>query len=124
VNESHTDEEVPLDKDTNFLGQKYSVGVNWYPLMNLNFSGPVLPQDRFLRRRHRTATFPRLLNQDWNTDDVNVRITFRPRSRVGALSLVTRYDFLRTAIDGQWAAPADGILLNETTNRPHHQACY
>ena len=113
VNETHTDEEVPLDKDTNFLGQKYSVGMNWYPLMNLNFSGQYYHKIASYGDDIRTATFPRLLNQDWNQDDVNVRITFRPKIPVGALSLVTRYDFLRTAIDGQWAAPADGILLNE-----------
>ena len=33
------DEEIPLDKDTNALGQKYTVGATWYPTMRLNFAG-------------------------------------------------------------------------------------
>ena len=39
VDESHTDEEVPLNKDTDYLGQKYTIGANWYPLMRLSLSG-------------------------------------------------------------------------------------
>ncbi len=38
VNESHTDEEVPLNKDTDYLGQKYTIGANWYPLMRLSLT--------------------------------------------------------------------------------------
>ena len=29
------DEDVPLDKNTNSLGQKYTIGANWYPMMRL-----------------------------------------------------------------------------------------
>ncbi len=114
VNESQTpDEDVPLDKNTDFLGQKYSVGANWYPLMRLNFSGQYYHKIASYGDDITTASFPRLINQDWNTDDVNVRITFRPKIPDGALSLVTRYDFVRTAIDGQWEVFSDGTLLNE-----------
>jgi hypothetical protein len=114
VNESQSpDEDVNLDKGTNFLGQKYSVGANWYPLMNLNFSGQYYHKIASYGDDITTASFPRLINQDWNTDDVNVRITLRPKIPVGALSLVTRYDFVRTAIDGQWEGFSDGTLLNE-----------
>jgi hypothetical protein len=56
-----------------------------------------------------------LINQDWNTDDLNVRITFRPKipTRLGTLSLVSRYDFVRTTIDGQWEVFSDGEVLAE-----------
>ena len=40
VNEfQNIDEEIPFDKDTNALGQKYTVGATWYPTMRLNFAG-------------------------------------------------------------------------------------
>ena len=63
----------------------------------------------------RTASFPRLINQDWNADNVNFRVTFRPKipNSLGTLTLITRYDFLRTTIDGQWEVFSDGELLNE-----------
>ncbi len=115
VNENHTDEEVPLDKSTNSLYQKYVIGANWYPMMRLNFSGQYYHKIASYEDDITTASFPRLIDQEWNTDDVNVRLTFRPKmpSGVGALSLVTRYDFMRTSIDGQWEIFSDGELLNE-----------
>jgi hypothetical protein len=115
VNESQTTDEsrVPLDKDTQFIGQKYSLGVNWYPLPRLNLSAQYY---------HKLASYDndlfgsqdqRLIGQDWNTDDANVRISFRPAlpAGLGDLSLVTRYDFMRTTIDGQWAV--DSVSLDE-----------
>ena len=56
-----------------------------------------------------------MINQDWKTDDFNVRITFRPKvpACLGTLALVTRYDFVHTSIDGQWEVFSDGELLNE-----------
>jgi hypothetical protein len=116
VNEFQTiDEDVPLDKDTNALGQKYTVGANWYPLMRLTLSGQYYHKIASYNEDIATASFPRLINQDWNTDDVNVRITFRPKipTCLGTLALVTRYDFDRTSIDGQWEVFSDGELLAE-----------
>lgn len=115
VDEFHTDEEVPLNKDTDSLYQKYTIGANWYPLMRLNFSGQYYHKKVSYGDDITTASFPRLINQDWNTDDVNARITFRPKIPVtlGSLALVTRYDFVRTSIDGQWEVFSDGTLLNE-----------
>ncbi len=115
VNENHTDEEVPLSKDTDALYQKYTIGANWYPLMRLNFSGQYYHKISSYGDDIMTASFPRLINQDWNTDNVNVRMTFRPKMppSMGGLSLVTRYDFTRTRIDGQWEVFSDGELLNE-----------
>jgi len=116
VNEFHTTDEsrTPLDKDTQFIGQKYSVGVNWYPRPRLNLSAQYY---------HKIASYDndlfgsqdqRLIGQDWNTDDANIRVTYRPAlpPSLGTLSLVTRYDFMRTTIDAQWAG--DGMPRGET----------
>ena len=113
VNEFQSRDEslMPLDKDTQFIGQKYSIGANWYPRPKLNLSAQYY---------HRIASYDndllasqdqRLVGQDWNTDDFNVRITLRPAipHLPGTLSLVTRYDFMRTTIDSQWAV--DGLPL-------------
>jgi hypothetical protein len=116
VNENQNiDEDVPLDKNTNSLGQKYTIGANWYPTMRLTVSGQYFHQIASYHDDIITAAFPRLINQDWNTDDLNVRITFRPKiaARLGTLALVTRYDFVHTSIDGQWEVFSDGELLAE-----------
>ena len=104
-----------LDKNTNALGQKYTVGFNWYPMMRLNFSGQYFHRIASYDEDILTAQFPRLINQDWNIDDFNFRITFRPKlpTCMGTLALVTRYDFVHTDIDGQWEVFSDGELLNE-----------
>jgi hypothetical protein len=116
VNENQNiDEDVPLDKDTNALGQKYTVGANWYPMMRLNLSAQYYHKIASYSEDIITAVFPRLINQEWNTDDLNVRITFRPKipTCLGTLALVTRYDFVHTTIDGQWEVFSDGELLAE-----------
>ena len=60
-----------------------------------------------------SGEFPRLQNQDWNVNDVNVRITFRPKipACLGTISLTSRYDFMYTTIDSQWFF--EGELFNE-----------
>ena len=107
--------EAPLDKNTNALGQKYTIGFNWYPTMRLNLSGRYFHRIASYDEDIITAQFPRLINQDWNIDDFNFRITFRPKipACLGTLALVTRYDFVHTTIDGQWEVFSDGELLNE-----------
>jgi hypothetical protein len=104
-----------LDKDTNALGQLYTVGANWYPTMRLNLSGQYYHRIASYNEDIITAQFPRLIDQDWNIDDFNVRITFRPKvpACLGTLALVTRYDFQHTSIDGQWEVFSDGELLAE-----------
>ena len=116
VNENQNiDEDVPLDKNTDSLGQKYTIGANWYPMMRLNLSGQYYHQIASYHDDIITASFPRLINQDWNTDDFNVRITFRPKvpACLGTLAFVTRYDFQHVSIDGQWEVFSDGELLAE-----------
>jgi hypothetical protein len=115
VNEFQNPGEEPLDKDTNALYQKYSIGANWYPTMRLSLSGQYYHKIASYNEDITTAEFPRLIDQDWNVDDFNVRITFRPKipACLGTLALVTRYDFVHTSIDGQWEIFSDGELLSE-----------
>ncbi len=98
------DEQEPLDKDTHALGQKYTIGANWYPTMRLNLAGQYFHRVASYDEDIFSAEFPRLVDQDWNIDDLNVRITFRPKMPVclGTVALVTRYDFVHTSIDSQW----------------------
>jgi hypothetical protein len=105
VNEFQTiDEEVPLDKNTNALGQLYQVGATWNPSMRFSMAGQYFHRIASYNEHIITADFPRLVDQDWNIDDFNVRITFRPKlpTCLGTLALVTRYDFVHTSIDSQW----------------------
>jgi hypothetical protein len=109
--------EPRLNKDTNALGQKYTVGANWYPLMRLNLSTQYYHRIAAYDEDIITADFPRLIDQDWNTDDVNIRVTFRPKvpACLGTLALVSRYDFERTTIDGRWEHAGEPFLAEEET---------
>jgi hypothetical protein len=104
-----------LNEDTSFLGQKYIVGANWYPMVRLNLSGQYYHKIDSYDNDINSAIHQRLVRQDWDTDDVNVRITFRPKvpTCMGTLALVTRYDFVRTTIDSQWAVFSEGEFLNQ-----------
>ena len=105
VNEFQTvNEEVPLDKNTNALGQKYTVGATWNPSMRFSMAGQYFHRIASYNEDIISADFPRLVNQDWNVDDFNIRMTFRPKlpACLGSLALVTRYDFVHTSIDSQW----------------------
>jgi hypothetical protein len=108
--------EESLNKDTHALGQKYTIGANWYPMMRLNLSGQYFHKIASYDEDLITSQFPRLLNQDWNIDDFNVRITFRPKipACLGSLALVTRYDFVHTEIDGQWFFEGETFAEEET----------
>jgi hypothetical protein len=110
VNEFQSiDEEVPLDKNTNALGQKYSVGALWTPTMRMTLAGQYFHRIASYNEDIFSADFPRLVDQDWNIDDFNVRLTLRPKlpTCLGTLALVTRYDFVHTSIDSQWLFETD-----------------
>lgn len=124
-----TDEGM-LNKDTELFKQKYTVGVNWYPMVELNFAGQYYHRnadyDNDFKSELAVPPVPgaernqRLLHQELDTDDVNFRITWRPKlpPKLGTISFVTRYDYVHATIDGQWAisptatgaAPANTIL--------------
>ena len=119
-----------MNKDTDLLKQKYTIGANWYPMANLNLSGQYYHRtadyDNDFKSELATAPVPgsernqRLLSQELETDDVNFRITVRPKlpAKLGTLALVTRYDYVRGTIDGQWGiSPANppGVGLTGIT---------
>jgi hypothetical protein len=110
VNEFQTvNEEVPLDKNTNALGQKYTIGATWNPSMRFSMAGQYFHRIASYNEDIISADFPRLVDQDWNIDDFNIRMTFRPKlpTCMGSLALVTRYDFVHTSIDSQWFFDGD-----------------
>lgn len=95
------------DTDTTRLTQKYVAGANWYPLKNLNFGGQYYHKIRANDYDHRTDStenappsgnrYPAFLTgQDFETDDANFRVTWRPLS---SLSFITRYDYQLSTID-------------------------
>ena len=91
------------------------MGANWYPLPNLNGSIQYYRQlqgiDQNIRTDDPKNGNQRLLQQNWCTDDGNVRMTWTPFSTV---SLVSRYDVQRTIIDSQWTRDP-----NETPTYPY-----
>ena len=110
-----TSDQGALNKDTDLIEQKYTVGANWYPMAALNMA---------VQYYHKSADYnndfnselavpptsgsernQRLLNQTWDTDDTNIRITWRPTlpGHLGTISFVSRYDYLCALIAGRWA---------------------
>ena len=83
--------------------------------MRLNFAGQYFHRIASYDENIFSAQFPRLINQDWNVDDFNIRMTFRPKlpACMGTLALVTRYDFVHTSIDSQWDIFPQEDLLAE-----------
>jgi len=108
-------EPLDLNEDTSLLAQKYVAGVNWYPMTRLSLSGQYYHKIASYSNDIDVAVHQRMIDEDWNTDDFNVRITFRPKipACLGTLALVTRYDFVHTTIDSQWGVFSDGEILNQ-----------
>ena len=114
VNEFQTiDEEVPLDKNTNALGQKYTIGATWNPTMRFSLAGQYFHRIASYNEDIFSADFPRLINQDWNVDDFNIRMTFRPKlpACMGTLSAGHALRF-RAYLDRQSVGifPQDDLL--------------
>jgi hypothetical protein len=90
-----------LNQDWNMLGQKYTIGANWYPLYRLNFGGQYYHQihdyDYDNNLTATPTTYPGYLqNENFTVDDMNIRATWRI---LNSLSLVTRYDFQYSTVD-------------------------
>ena len=107
-----------LNKDTSLLGQKYTIGANWYAMPRLSLSGQYYYQAAEYDNNIKTdlsGANQRLLSQDWNTNDFNIRVNFRPDipASLGTLSMVTRYDFMQTLVSGMWAIDPAGTELAE-----------
>ena len=122
-----------MNKDSSLVMQKYTAGVNWYPMARLALSAQyyykIADYDNDFHSELATPPAPgsernqRLLGQDWDVNDANVRITWRPNlpAWLGTVSFVTRYDFMESAISGKWGiSPAGtpgvgltGVILDE-----------
>lgn len=110
-----------LDTDVEIDEQEYMAGVNWYALSNLSFSLQGLHKERDQSLDHDEGNQsavaaadsggannfrPIMTEHDSTTDDINVRMTWRP---MGNVSLVTRYDYCHTEFDNKgisWTAPS------------------
>ena len=113
-----------MNKDNYLLGQKYTAGATWYPMTRLNLAAQyyhkIADYDNDFHSELASPTDvppplgsernQRLLGQDWNTDDVNVRITVRPKipALLGTVALVSRYDFICTSVEGKWGVSPAG----------------
>jgi hypothetical protein len=104
-----------LNKSTEMFSQKYTVGVNWYPLMELNFAGKYfhrsIDYDNDFKSELAVSPVPgsernqRLIHKERDTDNFNIRMTWRPKlpPKLGTVALVTRYDYVQGTIDAQLA---------------------
>jgi hypothetical protein len=116
------DEVVLVDKDTHFLGQKYVVGLTWYPMTRLNLAAQYYHKIASYDNDLFEASGQRLVGQDWNMDDANIRVTITPKipAYLGTLSLVSRYDFIYTTIDGKWALDTNQLAEEQTGKITKH----
>ncbi|MHB1305606.1 MAG: TonB-dependent receptor [Limisphaerales bacterium] len=101
---------TPILRDTEDerFTQKYTAGAAWYPSRRLNFATEYYRKIRANDYSHDVdstlAGYPAFLTaQDYTTDDVNFRVSWRPTS---GLNLVGRYDFQLSSIDTQTEALA------------------
>jgi hypothetical protein len=100
---------VARNTDSTRFTQKYSVGGNWYPMRELNLAGQYYHKIHENHYDHLADSTPNLptspdrypayiRDQDFTTDDVNFRVTFRP---LASLSLVSRYDFQLSTVNSR-----------------------
>ena len=97
---------VSRSTDSERFTQKYTVGANWYPLRRLHLSGQYYHKSRENDYFNITDSTPNNAGTDrypayirehtFQTDDLNVRATWRPRPNVTS---VTRYDFQVSSIE-------------------------
>ena len=116
------DEVVLVDKDTHYLGQKYVAGLTWYPMTRLNLAAQYYHKIASYDNDLFEASGQRLVGQDWNTDDANIRVTITPKipACLGTLALVSRYDYIYTTIDGKWALDTDQLAEEQTAKITKH----
>lgn len=94
---------APLFRDTeeDRLVQKYTLGANWYPIRKLSLGLQYYHKIRSTDYDHLRDVNPQapgsgnlypafLMAQDFDQDDVNLRVTWRPLMQ---LTLVSRYDY-------------------------------
>jgi hypothetical protein len=116
-------DQVNLNQDWERLGQKYTVGANWYPLPQLNFGSQyyheIYDYTYTNNLNSSLVQYPGYLRkQNFTTDDMNIRATWQALSTV---SLVTRYDFQYSTVD-TWSIPNGGTQAGgiESANLVNH----
>ena len=114
---------VQIQRSTESLRhvQKYTAGANWYPHHKINIAGQYYYRVRENEYEHDSdnTSFPVspgnlypafLRNQEFDTHDVNFRVTYRP---VAQVTLVSRYDLQLTDYNTKAGTNNLGIALNE-----------
>jgi hypothetical protein len=84
--------------------EKYVMGANWYPMQGLSLSTQYYHRD--YNQDYDNSYAPaasnafdgQLKSNDFSTDDMNVRLTWRALPN---LTLVTRYDYQKTTVENQ-----------------------
>jgi hypothetical protein len=93
------EDHVVLDMDQDRFTQKYSAGVNWYPIRRVNVGLQYYHKihNADYDNRLDTPGYPGYIrDQDFETDDANIRLSLRPMNN---LTLVTRFDIQLSTID-------------------------
>ena len=106
------------------VSQKYTVGAKWYPLRRLHLAAEYYHKMRRNEFDDTVDTTPNaapslsrypafLRAQDFDTDDANVRVTWR---LANALTLVARYDFQRSTL----TTTPDGLSTQQSAEMTSH----
>lgn len=120
--------QTELSRDTDFdrFSQKYTVGGHWYPLRRVNVHAQYYRKIRENQYDQNPADYVNLnplypayiSSHDFVTDDVNLRVTWRPLDK---LTLVSRYDYQENTVDvatrdldSQRAARSKAHIFGET----------
>ncbi|MGE3310430.1 MAG: hypothetical protein AB7O66_10705 [Limisphaerales bacterium] len=98
--------EIHRDSDFDRFSQKYTAGTHWYPLKRLNVHAQYYRKMRSTDYDHDASNrivvsgyYPAYIqNQNFTTDDLNLRVTWRPLDQ---LTLVSRYDLQFNTYDSQ-----------------------
>ena len=98
---------IDRDTDSTRFAQKYVLGINWYPTRKVNLAMQYYHKERKNDYDHEIDSTSNATNsgnrypaflvaQNFKTDDVNYRVTWRP---CAFFSSVSRYDFQLSTID-------------------------
>jgi hypothetical protein len=113
--------EIHRDSDFDRFSQKYTAGTHWYPLKRLNLHAQYYRKMRDTDYDHHpdsrvvlNGLYPAYIQaQDFTTDDVNIRVTWRPLDK---LTLVSRYDLQFNTFESR----ATGLAATEGASSTAH----
>jgi len=101
--EELTRADITRSTDSGRFTQKYIVGANWYPHRRVHAAAQYYHKTRENHYDHVIANteglYPAFIrDQDFTTDDANIRITIKPLNN---LTLISRYDVQFSTIESQ-----------------------